>query len=189
MQTKECKVKITKNKMVKIHYTLKDTEGTQIDSSEGKDPLEYLHGNGNLITGLEDELEGREPGDKFTVTIAPEKAYGKYDEQMVVEVPRSQFDSDAQIEVGMKFQAGTAGGPMIVTVKKVTDDTVTVDGNHELAGRTLVFDIEVKDVRDATEEELNPPSCSGSCGGCGGDCSEDDEEGSCGCGCGGSCGE
>ena len=70
-------MKITKNKMVKIHYTLKDTEGKQIDSSEGKDPLEYLHGNGNLITGLEDELEGREPGDKFTVTIAPEKAYGK----------------------------------------------------------------------------------------------------------------
>jgi len=185
-------VKITKNKMVKIHYTLKDTEGKQIDSSEGKDPLEYLHGNGNLITGLEDELEGREPGDKFTVTIAPEKAYGKYDEQMVVEVPRGQFDSDAQIEVGMKFQANTAGGPMIVTVKKITDDTITVDGNHELAGKTLVFDIEVKDVRDATEEELNPPSCSGSCGNCsscGGDCSEDEEDGSCGCGCGGNCGE
>jgi FKBP-type peptidyl-prolyl cis-trans isomerase SlyD len=178
-------MKIEKNKMVKIHYTLKDTEGKQIDSSVGNEPLEYLHGNGNLITGLENMLEGKEPGDKFTATIAPADGYGEYDELMVVEVPRAQFDSDSAIEVGMKFQANTAGGPMIVTVTKVTDDSVTVDGNHELAGKTLVFDVEVKEVRDATEEELNPPSCGGSCGNCSGDCGEDGE----GCGCGGNCGE
>jgi FKBP-type peptidyl-prolyl cis-trans isomerases 2 len=183
-------VKIEKNKMVQIHYTLKDTEGKEIDSSVGKEPLEYVHGNGNLISGLEEKLEGKEPGDKFTATIEPKDAYGEYDEQMVVEVPRTQFDSDTPIETGMKFQANTAGGPMIVTVTKVTDEKVTVDGNHELAGKTLVFDVEVKDVRDATEEELNPPSCGGecgSCGGCGGECGEDDED--CGCGCGGSCGQ
>jgi FKBP-type peptidyl-prolyl cis-trans isomerase SlyD len=187
-RTKECEVKIEKDKMVKIHYTLKDAEGKQLDSSTGHEPLEYLHGNGNLIPGLESELEGKNPGDKFTATIAPEDAYGEYDKQMIVDVPRSQFDSDAAISVGMKFEAHTAGGPMVVTVTKVTDDSVTVDGNHELAGKTLVFDVEVVDVRDATEEEMNPPSCG--CGGeCGGDCNCDGEDG-CGCGdggCGGEC--
>lgn len=187
IRTKECEVKIEKNKMVKIHYTLTDTEGKQIDSSAGKEPLEYLHGNGNLINGLEAELEGKNPGDTFTVTISPKDAYGEYDDNLIVEVPREQFDSDAPIEVGMKFQAGTAGGPMIVTVTKVTDTTITVDGNHELAGKTLVFKVEVVDVRDATEEELNPPSCGcgGGCESCGGGC----ENGGCGSGGCENCGE
>jgi FKBP-type peptidyl-prolyl cis-trans isomerase SlyD len=186
--TKECNLNIAKDKMVSIHYTLKDAEGNLIDSSVGHEPLEYLHGNGNLIPGLESQLEGKAAGEKFTAAVEAKDAYGEYDEHMVVEVPRSQFDADAPIEVGMKFQADTQGGPMIVRVTKVTDDTITVDGNHELAGKKLFFDVEVVNVRDATEEELKPQSCGGSCGNCGGGCEGGCGEGSGeGCGCEGGC--
>ena len=167
---------IAKNRMVKIHYTLKDTDGVLIDSSSGLAPFEYLHGNGNLIPGLEAELEGKNPGDAFTVTVLPKDGYGEYDPKLHIEVPRDQFDTGSPLEVGMKFQAQTAGGPMTVTVQNITDTTVTVDGNHELAGKTLVFDINVVDVREATDEELMPEvsgcggSCNGGCGGCSGGC-------------------
>ncbi len=171
-------------KMVKIHYTLKDVEGNQLDSSVGGEPLEYMHGIGSLIPGLEKELEGKNPGDKFHLEIEPALGYGEYDEKLVAEVPRSQFDANFPIEVGQQFQADTATGPMIVKVTKVTDDKITVDGNHELAGKKLCFDVEVVDVRDATEAELEPFVSEGGCGSCGGGCS------SCGggcSGCGGSC--
>ncbi len=176
---------ITKNAMVSIHYTVKDQDGNQVDSSIGGEPLEYLHGNGYLIIGLEKQLEGKAPGDKLTCTVEPKEAYGEYDESMVIEVNKSQFDAGVDIEVGMQFQAG---GGQIVTVKKVDGDTVTIDANHELAGKTLTFDVEIVDVREATEEELNPQGCGcgGSCGGgCGGSCGD----GGCGDGgCGGGCG-
>ena len=175
---------ITKNRMVKIHYTLKDSDGTLIDSSSGLAPFEYLHGNGNLIPGLEAELEGKNPGDTFTVTVLPKDGYGEYDPKLHIEVPRDQFDNGSPLEVGMKFQAQTAGGPMTVTIQNITDKTVTVDGNHELAGKTLVFDVSVVDVREATDEELMPEMsdfgggcgscCGGGCGGCGGGCGSHD---------------
>ena len=172
---------ITKNTMVKIHYTLKDPDGTLIDSSSGLAPFEYLHGNGNLIPGLEAELEGKNPGDAFTVTVLPKDGYGEYDSKLHIEVPRDQFDTGSPLEVGMKFQAQTAGGPMTVTIQSITDKTVTVDGNHELAGKTLVFDVNVVDVRKATDEELMSAmsDCGGGCGSCGGGCG----------GCGGGCGD
>lgn len=171
-------MKIEKDKMVQIHYTLKDDDGNQLDTSVGNEPLEYLHGNGNLIPGLEIQLEGKEPGQKFTAVIEPKDAYGEYDEKMIVEVPRNQFDSELPIQEGMAFQADTPEGPMIVRVIKVTEETVTVDGNHELAGKTLHFDVEVVNVREATEDDLKPQSGCG-CGNCGGDCGEG--EGGCGC--------
>lgn len=180
---------IAKDKMVQIHYTLTDDEGKTIDTSIGSEPLEYLHGNGNLIPGLEKELEGKAAGDKLAVVVPPAEGYGEYSDKYVVEVPRTQFDSSVPIEVGMRFQADTAAGPMIVRVIKLTDDKVTVDGNHELAGKNLHFDVEVVSVRDATEEELTPKSCGGecgSCGGCGGEGEGSCESGSCGCG---SCGQ
>lgn len=175
-------MKIEKNKYVSIHYTLTDAEGNQLDSSVESEPLGYVHGNGMLISGLEAELEGKEPGARFRAVIEPADAYGEYNENFVAEVPRSQFEDGAPIEIGMAFQAQSAdGGYVIVHVINVTDDTVTIDGNHELAGKQLTFDVEVLDVRDATEEELNP-SC-GCCGGCGENCGDGD----CGCenGCGG----
>ena len=170
-------MEIAYQKMVKIHYTLKDTDGNQLDSSLGGEPLEYMHGIGSLIPGLEKELEGKKPGDKFHSEIEPALGYGEYDEKLVAEVPRSQFDANFEIEVGQQFQADTATGPMIVKVTKIADDKITVDGNHELAGKKLCFDVEVVDVRDATEAELEPFVNEGGCGSCGG-CS----------GCGSSCG-
>lgn len=173
-------MKIEKNKFVAIHYTLTDSEGNQLDSSVGVAPLTYVHGNGMLISGLEAELEGKEPGAKFRTVIEPADAYGEYNKNLVAEVPRSQFEDGTPIEVGMAFQAQTPdGGYVIVRVINVTDDSVTIDGNHELAGKQLTFDVEVLEVRDATEEELNP-SCG--CGGCGGNCGSGD------CGCEGGCG-
>ncbi|MBR4321036.1 peptidylprolyl isomerase [Treponema sp.] len=170
-------MEIAYQKMVKIHYTLKDTDGNQLDSSLGGEPLEYMHGIGSLIPGLEKELEGKKPGDKFHSEIEPALGYGEYDEKLVAEVPRSQFDANFEIEVGQQFQADTATGPMIVKVTKIADDKITVDGNHELAGKKLCFDVEVVDVRNATEAELEPFINEGGCGSCGG-CS----------GCGSSCG-
>ena len=177
---------ISKNSVVSIHYTLTDDEGKELDSSIGKTPLEYIHGNGYLISGLEKQLEGKSEGDKFTAVIEPKDAYGEYNEAFVQEVNRNQFPEGIKIEEGMQFQADTAAGSQIVTVTKVTDDKVTVDANHELAGKRLHFDVEVVSVREATEEEID--SISGGCGcgdgGCGGGCSCD---GGCGGGC--SCGE
>lgn len=165
--------------MVKIHYTLKDEDGNQLDSSSGGEPLEYMHGTGTLITGLERELEGKEEGEKFSTVIEPKDGYGEYKEEYVVDVPRDRFDVTAPIEEGQRFQADTPTGPMLVRVIKVTDDNITIDSNHELAGKKLLFDVEVVSVRDATEEELAPleEECGGSCSSCGGSC------GSCGGGC------
>ena len=164
---------ITTNKVVKIHYTLTGDDGKVIDSSDGGEPLEYMHGYGNLIPGLERELEGKAKGDKLHADIAPRDAYGEYDEKLVAEVPRTQFDVSTPIEIGQQFQAETATGTAIVTVTKITDDTVTVDANHELAGKTLHFDVEVVDIRDAFPEELpqEPSGCSGNCTSCGVGCS------------------
>ena len=160
---------INPQKMVKIHYTLKDKDGKQLDSSLGGEPLEYMQGIGTIIPGLERALEGKNKGDKIHAEIEPKDGYGEYDESLVAEVPRSQFDAQFPIEVGQQFQADTATGPMIVKVTKVTDDKITVDGNHELAGQKLFFDVEIVDVRDATEEELEP-YLAGASGGCGGSC-------------------
>lgn len=170
-------MKIEDKKMVKIHYTLKDKDNNQIDSSVGGEPLEYMHGMGTLIPGLESKLTGHEAGDKFHVEVEPEFGYGEYKQELVAEVPRSQFDADFEIKVGQRFQAETGAGPMVVRVIKVGDDKITIDGNHELAGKPLFFDVEVVDVREPTEAELAPyessscGGCSGSCASCGGGCS------------------
>ena len=164
---------ISTNKVVKIHYTLRGDDGNVIDSSDGSEPLEYMHGYGNLIPGLERELEGKSVGDKLHADIAPRDAYGEYDEKLVAEVPRKQFDVSVPIEVGQQFQAETATGMAVVTVTKVTDEKITVDANHSLAGKTLHFDVEIVDIRDATPEELpaEPSGCSGNCSSCGVGCS------------------
>lgn len=189
-------MKIGKDKAVAIHYVLTDKDGNELDSSRGKEPLEYVHGRGMLIPGLEAMLEGKEPGASFRAVVEPEEAYGAYNKNLVAEVPRSQFETDEAIEIGMSFHAGTEdGGSLLVRVVGITDDVITVDGNHELAGKQLTFQIEVVDVRDASDEELERlggcGSCAGNCGSCGGG-SDSCGCGSCGdsadgCGCGGCC--
>ena len=163
---------ITKDKFAAFHYTLKDVNGVELDSSAGTEPLGYVHGRGYLIPGLEAQLEGKGPGDKFSCTIQPKDGYGERDERLVAELPRDRFDTDVEIEKGMQFQVMTPAGPTIVTVIEVNGDRVKIDGNHEMAGKVLNFDIEVVEVRDTTEEELAQlESGCGGCGGCGGgDC-------------------
>lgn len=141
---------ITKHKVAAIHYTLRDSNGTVLDSSEGQDPLYYLHGENNLIPGMEEGLEGHTIGDKLHLDITPEKGYGLRDPQLIEEVPRRSFGSQT-IDVGMQFEANDG---QIITVTNVTPDTITVDGNHPLADQHLHFDIEVLEVRDATADEL-----------------------------------
>lgn len=175
---------ISNNKMVTFHYILKDSQGKILGSSEGKAPLEYIHGKGLIISGLESALEGKTVGDKFTVVVEPKDAYGEYEPSLVAEISKSQFDEGTVIEPGMMFRASTPdGGFLTVKVTKIEGDKITVDGNHELAGKQLTFDVEIVDVRDATEEELqNVENGCGCCGGdCGGNC--DCSEGGCeGCG-------
>jgi FKBP-type peptidyl-prolyl cis-trans isomerase SlyD len=147
-------MKIAHEKVVSIHYTLKNKEGTVLDSSSGSDPLAYLHGFGNIIPGLENALEGKAKGEKLSVTVEPEQGYGARDEQLVQAVPRSAFKGVDNLAPGMQFQAQGPQGARLVVVTQVATDVVTVDANHPLAGQTLHFDVEVSDVRDATAEEL-----------------------------------
>jgi FKBP-type peptidyl-prolyl cis-trans isomerase SlyD len=148
-------MQVANEKVVYIHYTLTNQEGETLDSSAGREPLGYLHGAGNIIPGLEKALEGKESGEKLNVSVAPDQAYGERDEALIQQVPRSAFEGVDSVEPGMQFQAQSPHGPMLVTVTKVESEEVTVDANHPLAGQTLTFDVEVTDVRDATEEELN----------------------------------
>ncbi|MCO7225323.1 peptidylprolyl isomerase [Pleionea sp. CnH1-48] len=147
-------MQIEHKKVVYIHYTVKNDAGELIDSSEGKDPLAYLHGYRNIVVGLEKALEGKTTGDKLETTVSPEEGYGEVQEEMVQQVPREQFQGIDNIEVGMHFEAQTEQGPHLVEVTAIDDQFVTVDGNHPLAGSTLNFSVEVIEVREATEEEI-----------------------------------
>jgi len=140
--------------VVSIHYTLKNDQGDVLDSSEGHEPLAYLHGAGNIVPGLEQALAGRRAGEKLSVKVSPEQGYGVRDESLVQQVPRRAFQGVKDLEPGMRFHADSRHGPMLVSVTRVQGDMVTVDGNHQLAGETLNFDIAIQDVRAATEEEL-----------------------------------
>ncbi|MCL4128745.1 UNVERIFIED_CONTAM: hypothetical protein GTU68_037697 [Idotea baltica] len=144
---------ISENAAVLFHYTLTDEEGTQLDSSKGKEPLAYLHGHKNIIPGLEQAMEGKQAGDVMIVNVAPADGYGEIQEQKIQEVPRKTFQAE-DITVGMRFVAQTPDGPLTVFVTAVTDETVTVDANHPLAGKELTFDVRIDSVREATEEEL-----------------------------------
>jgi FKBP-type peptidyl-prolyl cis-trans isomerase SlyD len=144
-------MQITKDKVAQIHYTLKDSDGNIIDSSAGQEPLTYLHGGGNLIMGMEEGLEGKAKGDKFKLKITPEKGYGVRDASLIQKVPRSSF-GDQKIEKGMQFQTNRG---TVVTVTETGLESVTVDGNHPLAGKELHFDVEVMTIRNATQEEIS----------------------------------
>lgn len=146
---------IQNNSAVSFHYKLTDDDGINIDSSEGKEPLGYLHGAGNIIPGLEKALEGKKVGDSLTVAVTAAEGYGEVQKELIQEVPREAFQGIDTIELGMQFEAQTGqGGTVPVTVVAVTDELVTVDGNHPLAGRNLNFDVTIEEVREASEEEL-----------------------------------
>ncbi len=144
---------IEKNKVAQIEYTLTDAKGEVMDASSGN-PLAYLHGHSNLIPGLEKELEGKTTGDKFKITVPANEAYGERVDALIQTVPSNMFQGVDNLEVGMRFEAQSEQGMHSVEITAIEDDQVTVDGNHPMAGLELTFDVEVKDVRDATEEEI-----------------------------------
>ena len=179
---------ITKDKVVSFNYTLRDMDDEVLDIS-GSEPLVYLHGHENIIPGLEKALEGKSAGETFKVTVPAAEAYGEWEENLNITVPRSSFDGIKELAEGMQFEAQFPNGSQIVTVTKLSGDEVTVDGNHPFAGMDLNFEIDIREIRDATEEEL---ACGhihhehGCCNGCH-TCDSDDDCHSDGDGCGGCC--
>ena len=157
-------MKIADKTVVQMHYTLTSDEGKVIDSSEGREPLQYIQGAHMIVVGLEKAMVGHEVGDKFDVKVIPAEGYGEYDERMTQEVPLDVFQDVQNVEAGMMFYAQTPMGPMPIRVKSVSGDKAVIDANHELAGKNLNFAIEVVDVREATEEELNPQGHHCCCG-------------------------
>ncbi len=147
-------MKIAPNTVTAFHYTLTDDEGQVIDSSEGREPLTYLHGSGQIVPGLEKQMEGRVVGDTFNADVAPEEGYGVQHDELMQEVPRDAFQGVEDIQPGMQFQGRGPQGEINVTVTRVEDGIVFIDGNHPLAGKTLHFAVEVTDVREASAEEL-----------------------------------
>lgn len=148
-------MKIEKDLVATIDYKLTDDTGEVLDTSEGDEPLQYIHGYGSLIPGLEQELYGKEPGDSLTTVIGPEDAYGVYDEELVFAVGKDEFDDASELEVGTHFQAEIGDEVKLCTVVEMSDDEVTVNANHPLSGMTLHFEVTVRDVRVASEEELD----------------------------------
>ncbi|MFC1749171.1 peptidylprolyl isomerase [Pseudomonadota bacterium] len=158
-------MQIAKDKVVTIAYTLTDNDGSVIDQASEKEPFLLIQGIGNIIPGLETALEGKAAGDELSVTIDPENGYGERSDNLTQEISKEMFEGVDEIKPGMQFHAQTDQGMSVVTVTEVEGDKVTIDGNHPLAGVTLNFEVNVIDVRDATEEELEHGHVHGA-GGC-----------------------
>jgi FKBP-type peptidyl-prolyl cis-trans isomerase SlyD len=145
---------IENEKVVSMHFTVMDGEKTEIDSTYGAEPLAFIQGTGLLVQGLEDSLVGMKTGEKKTVALEAEHAYGQRHEQLIQSMPVTMFE-DMEVAVGMQFRATTDDGEQTVIVVEVSDEAIIVDGNHPLAGIDLTFDVEIMEVREATEDELN----------------------------------
>jgi FKBP-type peptidyl-prolyl cis-trans isomerase SlyD len=147
-------MKITKNTVVTMHYSVSDNEDTLIDSSYDHDPLAIIQGTGYMIKGLETALEGHVTGDKFEVEVSADDAYGQRHDGFVQTLPKETFAGIDDLQVGSQLRATTDEGEQTVIVVNITDDEITVDGNHPLAGIDLKFEVDILNVRAATEEEL-----------------------------------
>lgn len=148
-------MKIEDRKIVSFHYTLSNSKGDPIESSREREPMSYLHGSGNIIPGLEKAMTGKAAGEQFEVTVEPAEAYGERNESGVQRVPAKHFKHMGRLEPGQPVVLQTKQGPVQVTVVKVGRFNIDIDRNHPLAGQTLTFDVEVTDVREATEEEIS----------------------------------
>jgi FKBP-type peptidyl-prolyl cis-trans isomerase SlyD len=144
---------ITRDKIVSMNYTLTDNAGKVLDASEGE-PMEYLQGHQNIIPGLEVALEGLKPGDRKKVTVQPTEAYGQHNPELIFALPLSQFGGQPP-QMGMMVQLQSPEGEMMATIKQIENDQVTLDANHPLAGQVLNFDVEIVEVRNASDEELS----------------------------------
>ena len=181
-------MKISQNKVATLSYTLKDDDGKIIDKADENSPFLYMHGTGGIIKGLENALEDKEVGNDFNIIIAPEDAYGEHDPKLTEAVPRKMFEGipDEEMVAGAQFHASTAQGTQVITVASIDGDMINIDANHPLAGETLHFEVAVKEIREATEEEIahGHPHAPG---GCGSHAGEEEEKKTDSC-CGGNCG-
>jgi len=146
-------MQIADNTVAELNYKL-TIDGELIDESDEGHPLAYIHGNGNLIPGMENALTGKSTGDKFSLMLEPKDAYGEYDDALFTKVDRSELSEIDNLEVGLQLEAEFPEGTQAATVKAIDGDEVSIDGNHPLAGETLNFEVEVVGVRAATQEEL-----------------------------------
>lgn len=144
---------ISENSVVTLDFTVTNIDGEVLDTTADKQPLEYLHGTGYLVSGLEAVLEGKVVGEEFDVTLSPEQAYGERDDSLIQSVPGELFDG-MEVSEGDTFVAETDDGHRPVTIIEVSEEAVTVDGNHPLAGMTLSFKGVVRAIRAASAEEL-----------------------------------
>jgi FKBP-type peptidyl-prolyl cis-trans isomerase SlyD len=148
-------LKIAKNTVVSIDYTLKDDAGEVLDSSSGNEPLTYLHGHAQIVEGLERALEGKGVGENIAVSVPPKEGYGERNAQKVMTIERSRLPSDMEPEVGMQLAAeGPKGEVVPLWITAVAGDAVTLDGNHPMAGKTLHFSVDVRSVRQASKDEM-----------------------------------
>jgi FKBP-type peptidyl-prolyl cis-trans isomerase SlyD len=150
---------IGKNSVVSFHYQVSTEDGEVVDRSDGSEPLTYLHGNAQIVQGLEDALAGKAKGEHVEAKVPPEKGYGSYDPQLDLQVPLDAFPDGARakLEPGFRFMAehpAHEGQDVMFTVHEIKDDHVLVTGNHPLAGKILTFKVDVVDVRQATKDEL-----------------------------------
>ena len=202
-------MKITENAVVEFSYEL-EVEGQVVDHTTKEKPLDYIHGTGSLLPKLEAHIEGMQAGDKFEITLAPADAYGEVDPQRIIDLPKAAFEVNGEVREDLLVPGNTIpmmnsmGGVIPGVVLEVTADSVKMDLNHQMAGKTLHFSGEIISVREATEKELTEGlhgeyvhscGCGGGChgGGChGGECGGHDgecggcgegHEGDCGCGC------
>jgi len=174
-------MEIAKQKAVTVEYTLKNDAGEVLDTSGNHGPLTYIQGVGNMIPGFESALEGKKSGDKFSFNVSPADGYGEKDASLVFAVPKERFQGVQDLGKGMRFEVQTPNGTVIMAVDRVEQDSVVLDGNHPLAGNALHFDVEVLEVRDATDEELEQAQRGGQGCGCSCDDSGCDDSGCGGC--------
>lgn len=147
--------KVQNGQVVSMEYTL-TVDGKVVDSSTGGDPMEYLHGSGIIIPGLEREMEGMSIGESKRVVVAPADGYGELDEEAFIEAPRSEFPKDMPLKPGVEMElTGPEGHPMYARIERLEDETVVLNMNHPLAGAELHFDVKVVGMRDATAEEMD----------------------------------
>jgi FKBP-type peptidyl-prolyl cis-trans isomerase 2 len=137
---------------VKINFTGKLDDGSVFANTEGSEPLEFKLGEGKIIPGIENAVEGMNVGESRTVTVAPEQAYGQRRDELIEEVSRDKLPKDIEPQIGQRFEVPQQGGqPMILRVTEVSEQSVTLDGNHPLAGRDLTFELELVDIPSQSE--------------------------------------
>ena len=196
-------MKIGQNKVVEFCYEL-EVDGQVVDHTTKERPLDYIHGTGSLLPKLEAHIEGMEPGTRFDITLAPADAYGEIDPSRIIDLPKAAFEVNGEVREDLLVPGNTIpmmnsmGGVIPGVVLEVSEDSVKMDLNHQMAGKTLHFTGEVLTVREATEKELTEGlhgeyvhSCGcggchghdGDCGGCGGGHCGEEHDGDCGCGC------